>query len=68
MVTIICDALREGAACGESALIHLSRYVYYNFMYGPRTGGRFAPILRETHHDIECPRCGKRTQVVKASA
>jgi len=52
-VTIHCDI------CGTRALVHKVR-----FEYEP---GRPAPpgqrVLRETQRDIECPNCGRRTQV-----
>ena len=62
--TILCDASRDGRPCGENAVIHSSQYIYDNMMYRPGTGGRFDPQLKEAHHQVECPKCGKRNQVV----
>jgi hypothetical protein len=58
-VTRICEA------CGSNALIHDIHYVYDNLMYRGG-GGKFEQVLRETRYDIECPKCGRRTVVVKA--
>jgi hypothetical protein len=52
-----CDALRpDGRPCGESALVHRIDYV---------RPGDSAPGQRglQTQYDIECPRCGRRTQI-----
>jgi hypothetical protein len=58
--TIICDNhLDSGMPCGETALIHSVQYVYDR-----DTGTQAAShVLRESHYVIDCPRCGRRTQV-----
>ena len=48
---------------GESALIHGTRYVYDTRTAG--SGVQMDPILKEAHYSIECPKCGKRTQIIK---
>jgi hypothetical protein len=40
--------------------------MYDNLMYRGG-GGKFEQVLRETRYDIECPKCGRRTVVVKAA-
>ena len=59
-MTQVCDA------CGSNALIHDIHFIYDNVMYHGG-GGRFEQILRETRYDIDCPSCGRRTVVVKAT-
>lgn len=52
-----CNGLRpDGRLCGESALVHDIEYV------GPdrHSIGQQGP---RTQYVIECPRCGRRTQV-----
>ena len=67
--TIDCDARQpNGLACGETAIIHKTHHHYANTMYAPGGGGRFQQILLETHYEIECPHCGRRTQVVKTAS
>jgi hypothetical protein len=61
--TIICDNRRaDGAPCGENALVHMVHYIYA----AEQGAGQEAitHVLSETHYDIECPRCGRRTQIV----
>jgi hypothetical protein len=66
--TIVCDGHKpSGLTCGETAVIHSAQYVYNSFMFKPGMGGRMDPNLQETHYDVECPHCGRRTQVVKAN-
>jgi hypothetical protein len=63
--TIICDNRTvEGAPCGRRALVHMIHYVYRT----ERTPGHssLTHVLLEADYDIECPRCGHRTQTVKA--
>jgi hypothetical protein len=56
--TIICDSrLSQAARCGETALVRAVSYVYERERYSP------APVLREAQFQIDCPRCGQRTQV-----
>jgi hypothetical protein len=51
--TIICEK------CGQSAIVHSVRYLYEEGTIGsPQTDGR--PV--NTELEIECPKCGKRTQ------
>lgn len=55
--TIICDSRSsQSARCGETALVRAVSYVY------EREGESAAPVLREAHFHIDCPRCGQRTQ------
>jgi hypothetical protein len=59
---ITCENLRaREAPCGESALVHMIHYVYSS--EPAEDGASTDHILRETHFDIECPRCGRRTQI-----
>jgi hypothetical protein len=59
--TIICDNMRPTAApCGETALVHGVRYIYAPAGAGASAA---APVLREAQFLIDCPRCGKRTQI-----
>jgi hypothetical protein len=61
---ITCNNQRaDGAPCGEPALVRLVHY-HYGSVGGPNSLGD-AKELREARYEIECPRCGKRTQVVK---
>jgi len=62
--TIICDHQRaDGTPCGETGLIHAVQYVYArNRETGSQATGH---TLREAHFVIDCPRCGRRTQIEK---
>lgn len=60
--TIICDnSLGLDAPCGQPALVYSVQYIYGRHP----NGGRLAAnsVLLEAHFAIECPRCGRRTQV-----
>jgi hypothetical protein len=60
--TITCDNHRgNGTPCGEIALIHGVQYVYARDREsGSQPAGH---TLRESHYVIDCPRCGRRTQI-----
>jgi hypothetical protein len=61
--TIRCDAkLPGGTACGQPAIIHGTHHEYAS-NFGWERGGSFEHALVETRYDIECPRCGRRTQI-----
>ncbi|MCC6491470.1 MAG: hypothetical protein IT424_00430 [Pirellulales bacterium] len=61
--TIICDARRgDGAPCGELALVHSIQYLYAAEPVDESPDS--AHVLREARYTIDCPRCGRRTQVV----
>jgi hypothetical protein len=62
--TIICDKHQgDGTPCGETALIQGVHYVYSR---NHETGSQAAShMLREAHFVIDCPRCGRRTQIEK---
>jgi hypothetical protein len=56
--TITCDShASQSARCGETALVRAVSYVY------ARERESAAPVLREAHYQIDCPRCGQRTQI-----
>ena len=66
--TLICNGRTpDGRVCGATALVIAARPVIDSQMYRGG-GGIIRDVLRETHYDIECPRCGSRTQIVKADA
>jgi Zn finger protein HypA/HybF involved in hydrogenase expression len=54
-ITITCEV------CGETAIIHKVRYKYVE--QAPLDGRPAEHILRETQRDVECPKCGMRTQI-----
>jgi Zn finger protein HypA/HybF involved in hydrogenase expression len=58
--TLICNV------CGATAKVVSANPRFESKMYGPGAGGRFKQVLQETHYVIECPKCGRRGQVVKA--
>lgn len=59
---IKCENSRaDGLPCGEAALIHATQYVYTRQIGSIGTD----PELREAHYTIECPQCGRRSQIVK---
>ena len=59
--TIACNArLLRGGVCGETASIG-NLNVFYNTPKAHR-------VVRETHYHVECPKCGRRVQVVTAGA
>jgi hypothetical protein len=62
--TIICDNHRaRGAPFGETALIHSVQYVYARRRdSGPLSTSH---VLTEAHYVIDCPHCGRRTQIEK---
>lgn len=64
--TIKCDSQgAERPRCGADALVHLVHYVYgLEQKPGQSTASH---VLRETRYEIQCPRCGRRTQVVKSA-
>ena len=65
--TIICAAVKpDGSACGELAVIRKTRYQFDTLPLYDQPGG-MQHELRETHYDIDCPRCGPRTQSEKHS-
>ena len=60
-----CDAdLGDGKRCQEMAMV-----LGIHYHYGTRPGVATPTVhyLRETHYQIRCPKCGERTQIVKAS-
>lgn len=62
--TVTCDNPRaDGAPCGETALILMVHYHYGTV--GKLNWLSDTKELCEAHYEIDCPRCGKRTQVVK---
>jgi hypothetical protein len=62
--TVICESRAADAAlCGETALVHVVHYVYGLEPDAGREASKH--VLRETRYDIECPRCGRRTQIVR---
>ena len=67
--TVVCNArIPGGGVCGATATVLAVQRFYDTFMYKPGAGGRFDVQLRETHYEIDCPHCGRRTQIVKADA
>jgi hypothetical protein len=62
---VICDAIRPGGhRCGERAIVLKAQYFYDTRPH--RGPGGYQHTLRETHYEIECPHCGRRTQIEKA--
>ena len=60
--TILCNARdAEGRVCGATAEVRQVHYKYVPHLDRPR--GQFEQVLSETHYEIDCPRCGWRTQV-----
>jgi hypothetical protein len=63
---IKCDSQgAEGPPCGADALVHLVHYVYSREQKPGQPAA--SHVLRETRYEIDCPRCGRRTQVEKSS-
>jgi len=61
--TIACDSRdSEGRLCGATAEVRRIHYKYVPQVFR----GEVEQVLSETHYDIECPRCGWRTQIEKA--
>jgi hypothetical protein len=60
--TIECDAAdAQGRPCGEIADVHEVHYKYSPAIErGPFSLDR---VLVEVRYDIDCPRCGYRTQI-----
>jgi hypothetical protein len=65
--TVICNSIMpSGASCGERAVVLKAHYLYDTRVYqGP---GGYQHTLRETHYEIECPHCGRRTQIERTLA
>jgi hypothetical protein len=62
--TMICANLRaDGASCGETALVHVVHYVYRPAEVSEGFAANHK--LTESHYEIVCPRCGRRTQIEK---
>jgi hypothetical protein len=60
--TIECDASdAKGHPCGETAAVHEVHYKYAPTIY--RRPFNLDRVLVEIRYDIDCPRCGYRTQV-----
>ncbi|HEX6964141.1 MAG TPA: hypothetical protein VF175_19895 [Lacipirellula sp.] len=60
--TIVCENRRgDGSPCGEAALVHMIHYIYDMKNHGDDT----LHVLRGASYDIECPRCGRREQIVR---
>src|SRR5688572_32952036 len=61
-VTLTCANPRaDGSRCGETALVHVVHYVYRPAGEQGWMGGEHE--LSETQYEIDCPRCGHRTQI-----
>jgi hypothetical protein len=62
LTTIECDATdADGRPCGEIAAVHEVHYKYApTIQRRPFTLDR---VLVEIRYDIDCPRCGYRTQL-----
>jgi len=65
-VTIICDAQTSQGLCGATAVIRNAHYVYRP----KRTASRqeFQQELVEARYEIDCPNCGRRTQVERTAS
>ena len=48
--------------CGSAALVRTAHYVYDR---EPSTNLEREVTIREARYEIECPKCGHRTQVEK---
>jgi hypothetical protein len=64
--TLTCTATTgDGKRCGQTATV-----LHVCDVYAPQIfnggGGVSRPVLTEAHYEIECPLCGRRTQVVAA--
>jgi hypothetical protein len=60
--TILCDAHdAQGRVCGATAEVRQVHYKYVPHL--DRQRAEFQQVLSETHYEIDCPRCGWRTQV-----
>jgi hypothetical protein len=63
--TMECTAvLPSGEMCGEIAVVHSAQHEYDTQLYEGEGGYQYR--LRRSHFEIECPRCGFRTQTVEA--
>jgi hypothetical protein len=63
--TLICDGRdSEGRVCGATAEVRKVHYRYVPQRVG--RNGDIEQVLSETHYEIDCPRCGWRTQVEKS--
>jgi hypothetical protein len=59
--TIACNNSRgDGSPCGEPALVHTVHYIYDM----QARGGDTLHVLRGASYDVDCPRCGRRVQIV----
>jgi len=65
--TISCHAVTpEKGVCDARALVHEVHYVY-SPSPGGGAPGDFERVLTEIRYDIDCPKCGYRTQVEPVS-
>jgi hypothetical protein len=64
---VVCDGRAgDGKSCGAEAQV---RRVHYKYMARlNRRIGEIQQVLSEVQYEINCPRCGWRTQVELASA
>jgi hypothetical protein len=53
------------AACGDRAKVIKTQPIYASTMFDGG-GGVFQHNLVETHYEIDCPSCRRRTQVIAA--
>jgi hypothetical protein len=61
---IVCDGRdAKGNICGAAAEVRRVHYKYVAELELPL--GELQQVLSETQYEIECPRCGWRTQVEK---
>jgi hypothetical protein len=64
--TVLCDApSADGGLCGARAVVHEVHYKYSP--YANRRPFDVDRVLTEIHYDVDCPRCGYRTQIEKVS-
>ena len=64
-MTIVCNAQKPGGTwCGQPAIVHKAEYELDTGGYDSPSGIRYT--LRTAVYEIECPACGRRTQVERA--
>jgi hypothetical protein len=64
-LTVVCNARKPGGTwCGETAVVHQARYEFDTDLYG--SPGGIQHRVTKAVYEIECPKCGRRTQIEKA--
>jgi hypothetical protein len=63
-LTVVCNARNAaGTWCGQTAVVHSAQYEFATDLYG--SPGGIQHTLKSAIYEIECPNCGRRTQIEK---